>query len=107
MFFVDESAPVTLQTDASDYGIGGYLFQTVEGIERPIVFISKAFSRPQLRWSPFEKEAYAIIFCIKKLDYLLRDIQFTLQTDHRNLLFLKEGSDAKVVRWNMAVSEYI
>lgn len=36
----------------------------------------------------------------------MRDIEFTLQTDHRNLLFLKEGSDAKVVRWNMAVSEY-
>jgi transposase InsO family protein len=106
LFFVDELAPITLQTDASDYGIGGYLFQTVVGEERPIMFLSKAFTRPQLRWSPFEKEAYAIIFCIKKLDYLLRDSKFTLQTDHRNLLFLKEGSDAKVVRWNMAVSEY-
>ena len=25
-------APITLHTDASDYGVGGYLFQTVDGI---------------------------------------------------------------------------
>ena len=107
LFFVDETARVTLHTDASDYGLGGYLFQTVEEQERPIMFISKAFSRPQLRWSTFEKEAYAILYCVKKLDYLLRDIEFDLQTDHRNLLFLKDHSDAKVVRWNLlALAEY-
>ncbi len=38
--------------------------------------------------------------------YLLCDIEFRLQTNHRNLLFLKDHSDAKVVRWNMALSEY-
>ncbi len=106
LFFVDETAPITLQTDASDYGLGGYLYQTVDGQQQPIVFISKAFSKAQLRWSTFEKEAYAIIFCIRKLDYLLRDIHFTLQTDHRNLMFLKEESNPKVVRWNMVIAEY-
>ena len=30
LFFMDENAPITLQTDASDYGIGGYLYQTVD-----------------------------------------------------------------------------
>jgi hypothetical protein len=28
LFFMDENASITLQTDASDFGIGGYLFQT-------------------------------------------------------------------------------
>ncbi len=106
LFFVDETAPITLQTDASDYGLGGYLYQTINGQQQPIVFLSKAFSKAQLRWSTFEKEAYAIIFCIRKLDYLLRDIHFTLQTDHRNLMFLKEESNPKVVRWNMVIAEY-
>ena len=107
LFFVDGQAPITLQTDASDYGIGGYLFQTAsDGTHRPIRFISKAFTRPQLAWSTFAKEAYAIIYCIKKLDYLLRDSTFEVQTDHRNLLFLKESSDPKVVRWNMALADY-
>jgi len=106
LFFVNDNAPITLQTDASDYGVGGYLFQTVDGQQQPIVFLSKAFTKQQMHWDPFEKEAYAIIYCVKTLDYLLRDTQFNLHTDHRNLLFLKEGSNAKVVRWNMVLAEY-
>ena len=30
-----------LLTDASDYGEGGYLFQTVDGIDQPVAFVSK------------------------------------------------------------------
>ena len=29
MYFIDESSPIRLYTDASDYGIGGVLFQVV------------------------------------------------------------------------------
>jgi hypothetical protein len=37
LFFMDENAPITLQTDASDFGIGGYLFQTVDNMARVIM----------------------------------------------------------------------
>ena len=56
LFFVNKDAPITLNTDASEYGIGGYLFQTIDNKQQPIRFISKAFTRPQV--------AYAIIYCI-------------------------------------------
>ncbi len=46
LFFMNENAPITLQNDASDYEIGGYLFQTVDGTVQVIMCISKA-----LRWS--------------------------------------------------------
>ena len=26
MYFMSDTAPITLHTDASDYGVGGYLF---------------------------------------------------------------------------------
>ena len=29
MHFMSDIAPITLHTDASDYSVGGYLFQTV------------------------------------------------------------------------------
>ena len=41
LFFYDETAPVILLTDASDYGIGGYLYQLVDGKEQPVAFVSK------------------------------------------------------------------
>jgi hypothetical protein len=51
MYFVDPDLPLYLHTDASDYGIGGYLFQMVDGVERPNAFISKSLVDNQLRWS--------------------------------------------------------
>ena len=36
---------VYLHTDASDHGIGGYLFQLVDGQERHAVFMSKLFTK--------------------------------------------------------------
>ena len=38
MHFMSGTAPITLHTDASDYGVGGYLFQTVDGIDQPFEF---------------------------------------------------------------------
>ena len=51
MHFMSDIAPITLHTDASDYGVGGYLFQTVEGIDQPVAFVSKSLNKSQLRWS--------------------------------------------------------
>ena len=109
LFFLDEFSPVTLHTDASDYGIGAYLFQTVGGIERPIAFVSHALTASQItKWSTPEKEAYAIFYALGKLDYLLRDIKFTLRTDHKNLTlpFLNNEQNARVKRWKLAIQQY-
>ena len=38
MHFMSDTAPTTLHTDASDYGVGGYLFQTVDGMDQPVAF---------------------------------------------------------------------
>ena len=37
MHLLSDTAPITLHTDASDYGVVGYLFQTVNGVEQPNV----------------------------------------------------------------------
>ena len=46
LFFLTDSEPIFMLTDASDYGIGAYLYQLIDGIERPIAFISKSLSGP-------------------------------------------------------------
>jgi len=61
LFFMANNAPITLQTDASDFGIGGYLFQTVDGLIQVVMCISKALVGAQLRWSVREKECYATL----------------------------------------------
>lgn len=111
LYFQDPDAEIRLQTDASDYGLGAYLFQRIRHpdgsfTDQPIEFISKAFSSQQIKWTTNEKEAYAIFYTLRKLDYLLRDVKFLLQTDHQNLVYVNNEASPKVKRWKLALQEY-
>ena len=106
LYFANNTDPITLMTDASDYGIGGHLFQTIKGRERTVAFVSKSLTEGQLRWSVIQKEAYAIFHCCTHLEHLLRDRQFTIKTDHKNLTFISLDSNAMVIRWYIALQEF-
>ncbi len=106
LFFLDLQAPVYLHTDASQYAVGGYLFQVINGKEVPIAFLSKLFDSVQARWSTYEKEAYAIYYALTELRYLIRDIKFLLRTDHDNLTRIRNSGSEKVIRWKLAIQEY-
>ena len=107
LFFLDNTSPVHLYTDASDYGIGAYLCQVVNGKEVPIAFISKTLTQSQReKWSVPQKEAYAIYYALCKLEYLLLDRHFTIHTDHKNLTYINDSVNAMVVRWKLYLQEY-
>jgi hypothetical protein len=110
LFFLDDDSPIVLQTDASDYGIGAYLYQIREfdgrRLERPVFIISKSLSEVQQRWHTPEKEAYAIYYALIKLRHLLIDRKFLIHTDHKNLTYLNDGTSKKMLRWKQEVAEY-
>ena len=106
LFFFDVNAPVFLHTDASDYGIGGYLFQVVDGIIQPIQFLSRSLSKTERKWSTYEKEGYAIFYSLMKMEHLIRDSHFTLRTDHRNLTFINTDLRDKVKRWKLTIQHF-
>jgi len=93
--------PVIVETDACDYGIGGAIFQMVDGEKLPIAIFSKSLSKSECKWSTIQKEAYAIYYCLDKYEYLLRDIFFTLRTDHKNLTYMNKRKDDMVTRWKL------
>ena len=103
LFFPDRNAPVYLHTDASAYGIGGYLFQIIDGKEVPIMFLSKALNVTERKWSVYEKEGYAIFYSFMKIEHLLRDSHFVLRTDHKNLTFINTDMRDKVKRWKLDI----
>ena len=105
--FVDDRWPIFLHTDACDHGIGAYLFQVDnDGKEIPIGFLSRSLRGAECRWSTFEQEGFAIYKALEKFEYLIRDAQFTIRTDHRNLLFMNEKASNKVQRWKNAIQQY-
>ena len=114
LFFVDPNADIVVYTDASDYGIGGYVCQLIDTnvngtmvrLEHPIAFMSKSLTKTERNWTTIEKECYAIVHTLRKYEYLLRDVKFTLKTDHANLLYMNIPPSSKVLRWKLAIQEY-
>ena len=108
LFFIDDESPIYLLTDASDYGIGAYLYQVVDGVERPIGFLSKTFDERMMNWDTPQKEGYAIYYALDKWDYLLRYRYFTIKTDHKNITQLRTdyAKDKKVQRWLKCFQAY-
>ena len=49
MYFVDPDFQVFVHTNASDYGIVGYMFQIVNEVA-PCAFVSKSLSVSQICW---------------------------------------------------------
>ena len=97
LWFMDDFSAIFLKTDASDYGIGAYLYQlvNVDGVmvEHPIGFISKSIASAHASWDTPIKEGFGIYYALQKWEYLLRDRQFTILTDHENLTRLRADHD--------------
>jgi hypothetical protein len=93
---MDENARITLQTDASDFGTGGYLFQKVDNMVQVIMYLSNALVGAQLRWSVRENECYGIFYCFKVLEDMLKHLKFHFKIDHKNLVYMQD--------WHFTVS---
>jgi transposase InsO family protein len=107
MLYTRVPSPVHLYTDASNYGIGAYLCQIIDGKEVPIAFISKTLTQAQRdKWSTPQKEGYAIYYALCKMEHLLIDREFVIHTDHKNLTYINDSVNAMVVRWKLYLQEY-
>jgi RNase H-like domain found in reverse transcriptase/Integrase zinc binding domain/Chromo (CHRromatin Organisation MOdifier) domain len=115
-----------LFTDASETNWGAILTQVPpsdldlpfeEQRHEPLAFLSGSFKKAASRWSVLEKEAFALIESVLRLDYLLvRPNGFMLFTDARNLTFMYDPSSVlptaprfllnKVERWGLKLRNF-
>jgi transposase InsO family protein len=108
--FPDEETPFTITTDASEYAIGAVLSQKdgKTGVERPVMFLSKALDKTQVNWHTPEKETYAIVYALEKFRPYIYGRPFSLVTDHRALLWCcgKKNVHGRLARWSYIISQY-
>ena len=106
---IDYSREFGLSTDASDKAVGCCLFQTQDdGTERPICFASSKLDSTQARWSTVEREAFAVIYALKKFRNWIFMSRTTLYSDHNPLTFLTASTptSAKLARWALALQDF-
>ena len=109
MMHPNTQRPYILYVDASNYSIGAILVQEDEnGVERPIQYISHQLNSTQRKWACIEREAYALIYALKKLRPYLLGSPCTVYTDHKPLLsfFSGEIANTKCQRWAILLAEY-
>ena len=105
--FPNISLPFSIIVDASILGVGGYLAQSVDGVEKPIAYFSRVLRDAEKRCSTYEREAFAIEVGILTMKKYVYGTKFEIFTDHRPLLsFRKAHINAKVQRWRTKLAEY-
>lgn len=83
----DAKLPIILATDASPYGVGAVISHIFpDGTERPIQFASQTLSSTQKKYPQIDKEAYAIMFGVRKFYQYLYGRRFVLYVDHKPLI---------------------
>lgn len=101
--------PYYLQTDSSDFAIGGHLFQIdSQNNKRAILFISKTLKKCEIRYTTTEKELLAVVYCIQKVRHYILNAKLTIITDHKALTFLKTCKllNGRLTRWILALQDH-
>lgn len=104
----DFTQEFTIQTDASDFGLGAVLSQTIDGEERVICFLSKSLTPQERKFSTVEKECLAVLWSIEKLRPYVEGSHFTVITDHYSLIWLSKlnSPSGRLARWSVRLQQY-
>ena len=106
--YPDFNKKFILDTDASDYGIGGVLSQVEGNEERVIGYASRSLTKPERRYSTTRKELLAIVAFIQHFRHYLYGKSFIIRTDHNALKWLKSFKEpqSQVARWIELLAEF-
>jgi hypothetical protein len=82
------------------------LFQVIEGREVPVAFWSKAFTATERRWSTYEQKTFAFVASVLHWESLLLGHQFSVEIDHKHMLWVYKSDTPKVVRWRLRLAPF-
>ena len=82
--------------------------QEKEGLEFPVMYLSKKLSAREQKYSTIEKEAFAVKWAIQALRYYFLGVPFTLITDHALLQRLNRMKDVnpRLTRWYLSLQPF-
>ena len=79
--YFDKTKKHTIQCDASKKGLGAVLLQE----SKPVMYVSRALTETEQRYSNIERELLAIVFALERLNHYTFGRTITVQSDHQPL----------------------
>ena len=106
--YFDPNKETFVYTDASLFGIGGWIGQKHEDGIHPIAFWSKKLIPAEVRYATHERELLALVKMLKRHKSYLLGVPFTAKMDHRALVHLQTQPElsARQARWVETLQEY-
>jgi len=112
LHYPDPNVVLELATDASDVGIGGALYQVIDGEKRYLGFHSRVFTKSEKLYFTPKKELLSIIVHINYYRHHLLGRYFKLHTDAKSLtniirtLEQPNTKDSILAGWVATISEF-
>ena len=79
--YFDKTKKHTIQYNASKKGLGAVLLQE----SKPVMYMSRALTETEQRYSNIERELLAIVFTLERLNHYMFGRSITVQSDHQPL----------------------
>ena len=99
-----------VETNASDFALGGILLQQHEGRLYPIAFYSRKFTEAEINYDTADKELLAIVDCFKRWSRYLEGAKHQVQVilDHQNLelFWTTKVVNGRQARWVYELTGY-
>ena len=90
-----ETGDYILDTDASNFGLGGVLSQIQNDVECVIAYCSRALRPSQRKYCTTKREMLAAVSMCMQFRSYLRGTKFTIRTDHKSLVWLHRFKDTE------------
>ncbi|GMI94554.1 hypothetical protein HRI_003124700 [Hibiscus trionum] len=100
----DIGKPMVVETDASDFAIGGVLMQ--EG--HPVAFESRKLNEAETRYATQEKELLAAIYCLRAWRHYFLGSRFVVRVDNTaaSHILTQPKLSARQARWQEHLAEF-
>lgn len=110
LYLPDMNVGFIITCDASRKGLAAILSQEKDGLRYPIWFASRTrtLRQAETRYSVSEIELLAVLFGVMKFQHYIELTNFTIETDHSALQWLKKLKEptGRLAKWFMILQEF-
>ena len=102
--YFDKTKKHTIQSDASKKGLSAVLLQE----SKPVMYMSRALTETEQRYSNIEMELLAIVFALERLNHYTFDRTITVQSDYQPLqsIWKKSIASPRLQRLLLRLAHY-